>query len=240
MSADGLDVAGVARDRERSMGLYLIELDGVERSFHYWRESSAARRLADDPAALAEALRGAGLIHLSGISLAILPAGARETLFRALAEARSSGAVVSFDPNVRARLWSSEAEIRETIGRMLALADVALPSFDDEAAVRRARGGREDRGLELAGPCRRARRGVRDAAGGRDPRHDRRRRRLQCRLPFGTPDRADTARGGRSRAEPLRAGDQEPRRPRAEGGGPGPRAQPARLTRTRRAYRLTI
>ena len=46
MAADGLDVSGVTRDPERSMGLYLIELDGVERSFHYWRQSSAARWLA--------------------------------------------------------------------------------------------------------------------------------------------------------------------------------------------------
>ena len=65
-SADGLDVAGVIRDPERSMGLYLIELDGVERSFHYWRQCSAARRLADDPAALATALRGAGLTSSVG------------------------------------------------------------------------------------------------------------------------------------------------------------------------------
>jgi 2-dehydro-3-deoxygluconokinase len=58
MEADGLDVSGVVRDPERNMGLYLIELDGVERSFHYWRASSAARRLADDPAALAADLSG--------------------------------------------------------------------------------------------------------------------------------------------------------------------------------------
>ena len=39
MAADGLDVSGVTRDPERGMGLYLIELDGVERSFHYWRHA---------------------------------------------------------------------------------------------------------------------------------------------------------------------------------------------------------
>ena len=39
MAADGLDVSGVIRDPERGMGLYLIELDGVERSFHYWRDT---------------------------------------------------------------------------------------------------------------------------------------------------------------------------------------------------------
>jgi 2-dehydro-3-deoxygluconokinase len=53
IAADGLDVSGIARDPERGMGLYLIKLDGVERSFHYWRQCSAARRLADDPTSLA-------------------------------------------------------------------------------------------------------------------------------------------------------------------------------------------
>ena len=71
MVADGLDVAGVTRDAERGMGLCLIELDGEERSFHCWRQTSAARHLAEDPAAFAEGLRDAGLIHLSGITLSI-------------------------------------------------------------------------------------------------------------------------------------------------------------------------
>lgn len=134
MSADGLDISGVARDDERGMGLYLIELDGFERSFHYWRQASAARRLADDPAALAASLEDSGLIHISGITLAILSAPARDKLFRVLAQARQAGAVISFDPNIRPRLWSSEQEIRETVSEMLSITDIALPSFDDEAA----------------------------------------------------------------------------------------------------------
>jgi 2-dehydro-3-deoxygluconokinase len=134
MGADGMALSGIARDPVRSMGLYLIELDGVERSFHYWRSASAARHLADDPAILSNALHGTGLIHLSGITLAILSPAARETLFSALATARKQGAQVSFDPNIRPRLWPDATEMRATISRMLRLTDIALPSFDDEAA----------------------------------------------------------------------------------------------------------
>lgn len=133
--ADGLDASAIARDPLRNMGLYLIELNGVERSFHYWRDTSAARGLASDADALARAFAGAGLIHLSGITLAILPPDDRETLFAALARARAGGAKVSFDPNFRPRLWSSMDEVRQTILRVLSLTDIALPSFDDEAAV---------------------------------------------------------------------------------------------------------
>jgi 2-dehydro-3-deoxygluconokinase len=135
LAADGLDTSVIGRDPLRSMGLYLIELTGVERSFHYWRDSSAARGLAADATALARAFDGAGLIHLSGITLAILPAADRETLFAALAKARGEGALVSFDPNIRPRLWPSIELVRQLLPQMLALTDIALPSFDDEALV---------------------------------------------------------------------------------------------------------
>ncbi len=132
MAADGMAVSGVSRDPSRSLGLYMIELDGVERSFHYWRDTSAARRLADDAPLLSRALDGVGLAHLSGITLAILSPQARETLFAELAAFRSKGGLVSFDPNIRPRLWSSQAEMLQTLTHMLSLCDIALPSLDDE------------------------------------------------------------------------------------------------------------
>lgn len=132
MTSDGMSVTGVSRDPTRSLGLYMIELDGVERSFHYWRSNSAARHLADDRAALSRVLDGVGLAHLSGITLAILTPDARETLFAVLAEFRAKGGLVSFDPNIRPRLWASRAEMLLAITRMLSGCDIALPSLDDE------------------------------------------------------------------------------------------------------------
>ncbi len=134
-AADGIDTSAMRRDPARGMGLYLVALDGVERSFHYWRGESAARRLADDPADLADGLRGAGLIHLSGITLAILAPPAREALFAAIATARAAGAVVSFDPNLRLGLWPSPEEARKVMLHMLGLTDIALPGFEDEATL---------------------------------------------------------------------------------------------------------
>lgn len=135
LAADGLDISMIGRDSARIMGLYMIELDDVERSFHYWRDTSAARGLASERNILTQALDGAGLIHLSGITVAILPAADREKLFEALSLARGNGARVSFDPNIRPRLWASMDEVRHVIPKALALTDIALPSFDDEAAV---------------------------------------------------------------------------------------------------------
>jgi 2-dehydro-3-deoxygluconokinase len=135
IAANGMDTAGIARDPERTLGLYVISLAGAERSFSYWRETSAARRLADDLNALREALKDCALIHISGITLAVIGESGRQNLLRALAEARDAGAMVSFDPNVRLRLWRDIDTLREATSAMLQATDVALPSFDDEALV---------------------------------------------------------------------------------------------------------
>jgi 2-dehydro-3-deoxygluconokinase len=135
LRSDGLDTSAVSRDPNRSMGLYLIQLDGAERSFNYWRKDSAATHLADDRSLLSESVGDAGLIHVSGITLAILSPEGRRTLLQVLAGARAAGAIVSFDPNVRPRLWKSLDEARESIRDTLEVSDIVLPSFDDESKL---------------------------------------------------------------------------------------------------------
>ena len=130
--------AGISTDHimqisGKSAGLYMIHLDQGERSFSYWRNTSAARGLADDPAVLANAMQDAGMIYFSGITVAILPPNGRENLFAALAAARADGRQIVFDSNLRPALWpDSQTMCRET-SRAAALADIVLPSYDDEA-----------------------------------------------------------------------------------------------------------
>jgi len=135
VAANGIDASTIERDPQRTIGLYVICLAGTERSFSYWRETSAARRLADDVEALRVSVNDCALIHVSGITLGVIGDTGRKNLFRALARARASGTVISFDPNVRVRLWADVAELRLATQNMLAITDIALPSFDDEALV---------------------------------------------------------------------------------------------------------
>ncbi len=132
-AAAGLGTAHIARRPDRTMGLYLIELTGSERSFAYWRGQSAARTLAQDPAALDAALQGAALAYLSGITLAILPPDDRATLLSCLAAHRDQGTRIAFDPNLRPRLWPDVATMRDAIMLAAQVADIVLPSFADEA-----------------------------------------------------------------------------------------------------------
>jgi 2-dehydro-3-deoxygluconokinase len=117
-----------------TVGLYMISLINGERSFSYWRGQSAARQLAADPKALAQAMSDVDLVYFSGITLAILDAASREVLLTALRTARAAGKTIAFDPNLRPHLWSGPSEMTEAIMQGAAVSDIALPSFEDEAA----------------------------------------------------------------------------------------------------------
>jgi len=106
MADQGVGTAHVARCDSRTVGLYMIALNNGERSFSYWRGQSAARGLAEDAAALSAACAGADVVYVSGITLAVLDAQGRETLFDTLRAARAAGSLVAFDPNLRPKLWA--------------------------------------------------------------------------------------------------------------------------------------
>ena len=129
----GLGTDHVARRADRTVGLYMIQLQDGERSFAYWRGQSAARTLAAEDAPLEAALEGAGLVYLSGITLAILPPPDRDRLLRHLARVRSSGTRIAFDSNLRPRLWETPAVMTDAVMRAAAVSDIVLPSHDDEA-----------------------------------------------------------------------------------------------------------
>jgi len=125
----------VLRVPDRSPGLYMIHLDGAERSFSYWRDTSAAKLLASDQAHLESVIHGASAIYVSGITLAILPDGDADYLISQLEIARNAGKPVAFDPNIRPRLWADKSIMKETIEKAGRASSIILPSFDDEAGT---------------------------------------------------------------------------------------------------------
>lgn len=81
-----------------------------------------------------KSLLNADLIYFSGITAAIVGEIGRLNLFRALEAAKSRGQTIVFDPNLRPRLWPSITEMVDQITKFAELADIVLPSFEDEAA----------------------------------------------------------------------------------------------------------
>lgn len=137
-AAQGLDVSLVLTHPTRQAGLYAITTDDRgERSFTYWRDTSAAREmfaLPDTARAVAEA-EGADLVYFSLITLAILPPEGREQLLALARRVRQLGGKIAFDGNYRPRLWASVAETRTARDAAIATADIGLPTLEDEAAL---------------------------------------------------------------------------------------------------------
>lgn len=134
LKQSGLETDRIVRRSDKTVGLYMIQLENGERSFAYWRSDSAARKLAEDKALLAAALDGVKLAYLSGISLAILSETDRETLLEELTTARARGVKIAFDPNLRPRLWADQRTMCETVMNFAGLCDFLMPSFEDEEA----------------------------------------------------------------------------------------------------------
>ena len=101
-----------------------------ERSFTYWRDTSAARRLFGDGDF--SSLASYDALYLSGISLAILPQQVRLALIDWLARAPVQ---VIYDSNHRPGLWDSTETARAITRSLWQRADIVLPSIDDEMAL---------------------------------------------------------------------------------------------------------
>jgi 2-dehydro-3-deoxygluconokinase len=112
-------------------GIYFISLlEGGEREFTYYRKASAPSRMTPDDLD-PDYLGSAKIVHSSGITQAISPS-ARATVRRAFSIARDRGAKVSFDPNVRPKLWSVE-EAREAFEEVLPHVDILLLGAPEES-----------------------------------------------------------------------------------------------------------
>jgi 2-dehydro-3-deoxygluconokinase len=125
---EGVDTATVARHEAAPTGLYIVTHDEDGHHFTFYRTGSAASLMApgDVPE---EAIRGARMLHVSGISQAI-STSACDAVFHAIEVAKAAGVGVSYDTNLRLALWP-KARAAATIHAAVARADVALPSFDD-------------------------------------------------------------------------------------------------------------
>jgi 2-dehydro-3-deoxygluconokinase len=137
-AAEDLDLSLVLTHPDRQAGLYAISTDeDGERSFTYWRGASAARELfaLDAVAGAIANAESAELIYFSLISLAILPPDGRRRLLDLAARVKAHGGSVAFDGNYRPRLWDGSSEARHVRDAAIAVADIGLPTLDDETAL---------------------------------------------------------------------------------------------------------
>ncbi|WP_420403399.1 sugar kinase [Nisaea sp.] len=125
---ENVDMRGVEQAEDGHTGIYFVTHGSGGHQFSYFRAGSAASRMTPDFLPR-EMIRAAKILHMSGISQAI-SANAADTVFAAIALAKETGVKVSFDPNLRLKLWPLD-RARATIHAAMAEADIALPGLDD-------------------------------------------------------------------------------------------------------------
>jgi 2-dehydro-3-deoxygluconokinase len=130
--SEGVDVGGVGIDTDAPTGVYFVTHAAHGHEFSYLRAGSAAAHIRPTDLPL-DVIRAATVLHVSGISQAI-SASACDTVFAAIDAARSAGAKISYDSNLRLKLWPLP-RARAVIAETIALCDWFVPSRDEAAQL---------------------------------------------------------------------------------------------------------
>lgn len=107
----GIDVSGLVSDRDVRTTLAFVEtLPGGDRDFSFYRDPGADMMLREEELR-EDLIQNAKIFHFGTLSMT--HEGVRGATKRAVALARQSGALISFDPNLRPPLWKSLQEAKE-------------------------------------------------------------------------------------------------------------------------------
>ncbi|MFN4017926.1 MAG: sugar kinase [Reyranella sp.] len=126
--SEGVDASRVTRHPTAPTGVSFVTHSAAGHKFDYLRKNSAASLMTPETLAT-DYIAGARVFHLSAIGQAISDS-ARATCDAAIDAARKAGVKVSYDTNLRLRLWELDVA-RKVIDATIARCDIALPSLDD-------------------------------------------------------------------------------------------------------------
>jgi 2-dehydro-3-deoxygluconokinase len=125
---EGVDVSRAELTSEAPTGLMMREVLMGKTSVYYYRKHSAASQMR--PGNLDETyIAQAQILHITGITAA-LSETSRAAVIEAIRLARKNGVKVSFDPNLRLKLWGIE-EARPVLLEMAKESDIFLPGLDE-------------------------------------------------------------------------------------------------------------
>ena len=128
-SREGIDTEKVIIESGAWTAIYLISLmEGGGHDFTYYRAGSAASRYSVEDLDQ-EYLSNAKVFHTSGISLAVSET-LREAAFRAIEYCRDNGAHITFDINMRPKLWPINTA-RAVFNYAFTLTDTVFASMED-------------------------------------------------------------------------------------------------------------
>ena len=126
---EGVDVSRVIFEPGKNTGILFKErFMHSNPNVYYYRKGSAASNLKAEE--LDESyIKDAKILHITGITPA-LSESCRKTLFKAIEVAKANNVLVSFDPNIRLKLWTKEEAIPVML-EIAKLSDIIFPGIDE-------------------------------------------------------------------------------------------------------------
>ena len=125
---EGVDTQNVLFDSQHRTGVMFKETGVGETKVYYYRENSAASHLCPedlDPTYY----KGAKLLHLTGIT-PVLSQSCKDTVLHAMDLAEQNGVAISFDPNIRKKLWK-DTDYAPLIRSMTLRAHIVLLGLEE-------------------------------------------------------------------------------------------------------------
>ena len=131
LDLEGVDRRQVTCDKQYPTGFQMKSRvdDGSDPLVEYFRKGSAASHLSPDDFAH-DYFTSARHLHLSGVAAAISDSSLALSQLAAR-EMKAAGKTISFDPNLRPVLWSSEAEMVKQLNGLAHYADWVLPGIKE-------------------------------------------------------------------------------------------------------------
>lgn len=125
---EGVDCRHLIFDKRYPTGVMFKETGAGETKVFYYREGSAASHMT--PEDLDEKLfQNASLLHMTGITPVLSPDCARTTE-TAFSLAEQYGLTISFDPNIRQKLWKGQ-NYSELLRRLALRSHIILTGLDE-------------------------------------------------------------------------------------------------------------
>ena len=126
--AEGVDCSRVNMDEEHRSGLMFKEMGGRETKVFYYREGSAASHMRFEDLDR-EYLKNTKILHLTGIT-PVLSSSCKEMTMRLADFAVENNILLSFDPNIRKRLWKGQ-DNREWMQELILKSDIVMMGLEE-------------------------------------------------------------------------------------------------------------
>jgi fructokinase len=131
IDAAGIDTQSLQMTERYPTTLAFVHLDNHgDRSFSFYRHPGADLMLQPDEVPV-DRIKNSRIFHFGSVSMTANPA--REATRVAVRTAKKAGCVISYDPNLRPMLWTSQNEARSIIESVLP--DVDILKLSEEELV---------------------------------------------------------------------------------------------------------